>query len=138
MLPKEGATYVNGRGSESVQMTPAIMAERMVSAEMAERRIKRAAAECEVSVRALLAPSAITNLRKGRLDVRRLEGRIKSAFVAFLERQAGKLAHELAVARALDRECDFRAAEAALLAAQEATGRKQSSARQDYDYGAVK
>ena len=106
-------------------ISPAIMCERMVSAQMAERRIKRADAEREVSVQAQLAPSAISNFRKRRIkDVEKLGARIEAAFVSFLERQIGRLEHELAIARATRREADLGAAEAAILAAKEALQRE--------------
>ena len=134
MVPKSSA---NGNGSGRVPISPAIMCERLVSAEMAERRIKREQAESEVSVRARLAPSAITNFRKGRIkDVEKLGTRIEAAFIAFLERQIARLEYELAVARMARREVDLGAAEAAILAAKEALGRAPASG-QNHDYGAV-
>ena len=119
MMPEERA---NGNfGSGGVPITTAIMIDRMVSAEMVERGIKRADAEREVSSRAQLAPSGITNFRKGRIkDVETLGAKISRAFARFLEGQIRRLEHELAVARAAQRPVDLGAAEAAILAAKEA------------------
>lgn len=102
-------------------MSPAIMCDRMVSAEMAERGVKRAEAESDVARRAKLAPSAITNFRKGRIkDVERLGSRIEEAFAAFLARQLAKLEAEIAVARVRHPERDLGTAEAAIARAKEA------------------
>lgn len=118
MLPKDSAH--RNYGSNGVPISPAIMCERMVSAEMAEGRLKRPDAEAVVSRKANLSPSAITNFRKGRVQGEKLGARIEAAFVAFLERQIARLEYELAIARASRREADLAEAEAAILAAKEA------------------
>lgn len=118
---QENRANGNRAASGGVPMSPAIMCDRMVSAEMAERGVKRAEAESDVARRAKLAPSAITNFRKGRIkDVERLGSRIEEAFAAFLARQLAKLEAEIAVARVRHPERDLGTAEAAIARAKEA------------------
>lgn len=102
------------------------IANRMVSWEIQTARTKRPHAERQVSMRAGLSPSAIENLRKGKLkDERRVAGPIRDLFIRFLERKISALQTELALARAMEPDRDFRKVEAAIAAAQAALGRRE-------------
>ncbi len=117
MEPKNPA---NDTRSSDV-LTALGIAERMVSTEMIKRGVKRPEAERIVARQAGISPSSIENMRRGRIkDDEKLRSKIKRAFAAFLERQIAGLEHELALARAAQRECDFSSAEAAIAAARAA------------------
>ena len=97
------------------------IAERMVSTEMIERGVKRPEAERIVARQACISPSSIQNVRLGRIKSdETFRSKMRRAFVAFLERQIAGLEHELALARATQRECDFSEVETALDAARRA------------------
>lgn len=99
------------------------MADRMVAERMRDSGVKRPEAERSVARNAGLSPSAIDNLRRGRLkNGDAIGGRIQRAFVAFLERQIAALESELAIARLAEREVDFGAAEVAIAEAKRALG----------------
>ena len=105
----------------AVNLTVEQMADRLVAAKIQEEGVKRPFAQRDVAQEAGLAPTAIGNLLRGRLkDVERISGRIKAAYVGFLERQIARLETELAFCRARDPKRDLRAAEASIAAAKAA------------------
>ena len=72
----------------------------MVRREMASMGCKRAEAEQNLARRAGLAPSAIENLRRGKIKNHETIGRrLQAIAVQFLERQIATLENELAIAR---------------------------------------
>ena len=108
MLPEEV-------GKIAVSVALVLRADRMVHAEMFDLGVKRPEAERIVARRVGVPPTAIDNLRRGRLKyAERIRDKINAAFAAFLERQIVRLETELAVARAEYRECDFGAADVAI------------------------
>jgi hypothetical protein len=114
MLPKN-------MEKSAVELSVAGKADRLVKAEMLDAGVKRPTAERTVAQRAGVSPSAIENLRRGRLkNVEVVKPRINAALIAFLENQLAALGHELVVARAADRDIDFGTAEAALAQARAA------------------
>ena len=116
----EPRNRANGTRSSDV-LTALGIAKRIVSTEMIERGVKRPEAERIVARQAGISPSSIENMRRGRIkDDEKLRSKIKRAFAVFLERQIAGLEHELALARAAQRECDFSSAEAAIAAARAA------------------
>lgn len=113
-------------GSRPMVSTIAYIADRLVRTEMIQAQVKRAEAEKNVARRAGVAPSALEELRRGRgrLNVEHIGPKIRNAFVSFLEKQIAALEAELAVARVVEREVDFGAAEAAIAAAKRALGKR--------------
>ena len=100
-------------------------ADRLVRTEMIESRVKRPDAERAVARRIGLSPSTLDELRRGRIkNVDHIAGKIRRAFVGFLERQLVRIEAELATARMVDRDIDYSAVEAAIAAAKKALGRE--------------
>lgn len=117
MEPKKGA-------NRAMPMSVALIADRLVRSEMMEAHVKRPEAECVVARRAGLSPFTLQNLKRGRLkNVEAVGSKIRTAFVATLERQLAALETELVAARELDRDVDFGTAEAAIAQARAALGK---------------
>jgi len=115
--PKKGA-------NRAMPMSVALIADRLVRSEMMEAHVKRPEAECVVARRAGLSPFTLQNLKRGRLkNVEAVGSKIRTAFVATLERQLAALETELVAARELDRDVDFGTAEAAIAQARAALGK---------------
>lgn len=113
---------------DGVHSTVADISDRLVRSEMIDARVKRPEAEKIVAKRAGVSPSALEQLRRGRLkDVDRIGPKIRKAFVDFLTKQLAKqiaaLETELVVAHAVEPGVDFSAAYAAIEAAKRALGR---------------
>lgn len=116
----------NNSEKSTVSVSVAGMADRMVAETMREAGVKRPDAERSVARNAGLSPSAIDNLRRGRIkNEDAIGGRVRRAFVAFLERQIAALETELAIARLAQREVDFGTAETAIAEAKRALGKGQ-------------
>lgn len=99
----------------AVDLSVAGIADRLVRVEMQEAGAKRLDAERVVARRAGVSPSAIENLRRGRLKhVDRIAGRLKALYIAALQQQLSGLESDLAHARRSDPEADLRTAEAAI------------------------
>ena len=80
-------------------MSVALIADRLVRSEMIEAHVKRPEAESTVARRAGLSPFTLQNLKRGRLKhVDAVGSKIRSAFIATLERQLAALETELVAA----------------------------------------
>ena len=127
-LKNSGAAGQENWEKTAMPISVVEIADSLVRREMASMGVKRPEAERNLARRAGLAPSAIENLRRGRLKSNDSIGRkLTSLAVKYLESQIAALESELAIARAIasgDHEPDLRAAEAAISRAREALGRR--------------
>ena len=117
-------------GKTAMPISAVEIADSLVRREMASMGVKRPEAERNLARRAGLAPSAIENLRRGRLKSDETIGRkLQRLAVQYLERQIAALEAELAIARAsagADHEPDLASAEAAIARARQALNRRSA------------
>lgn len=108
----------------TVDCSVAYIADRLVRTEMIESQVKRPEAERAVARRIGLSASTLDELRRGRIkNVDHVGGKIRRAFISFLERQLHQIEAELATARLVERDVDYSEVEAAIAAAKRALGK---------------